>query len=41
MHILSEMLKVQKTHSAELSEYAPLIMNMKVKEEKISPIIGK
>ncbi len=40
-HILSEMLKTQGEVVKELSPYAPLIMNLKVNEDKISPIIGK
>ncbi len=40
-YILDEMLKTQSGVAPSLSEYAPLIMNMKVHEDKISPIIGK
>lgn len=40
-HILDEMLKVQPTVAANLSPYAPLIMNVFVPVEKIREVIGK
>ncbi len=41
LHILDEMLKTQPITSPELSQYAPLIMNMDVPVKKISAVIGK
>ncbi|XP_068634242.1 probable polyribonucleotide nucleotidyltransferase 1, chloroplastic [Aristolochia californica] len=40
MHILAEMLKCSPPPSKKLSKYAPLILVMKVKPEKINLVIG-
>lgn len=40
-YILEKMLLSQPTVSPELSKYAPLIMNMQIKEEQIKAVIGK
>ena len=41
LHILDAMLKVQADVAPELSPYAPMIMSMKIAEDKIRTIIGK
>jgi polyribonucleotide nucleotidyltransferase len=40
-YIRTEMLKSQPEVATSLSKYAPLIMNMQVKEEQIKVVIGK
>jgi polyribonucleotide nucleotidyltransferase len=39
--IMSKMLEIQPEVNKELSPYAPLIMNIKVKEDEIKKVIGK
>ena len=41
MHIMDEMLKSQPTVATELSQYAPLIMNIDIPVDKIRGVIGK
>ncbi len=40
LHILKEMGKVVKTHRAELSKYAPRIITIMIKPDKIGDVIG-
>ncbi|MEP7325209.1 MAG: polyribonucleotide nucleotidyltransferase [Gemmatimonadota bacterium] len=40
LHILGEMAKVQKTHRAELSLYAPRIITFMIKPDRIGDVIG-
>jgi len=40
-YILERMLFVQPKVAESLSQYAPLIMNMQVKEPQIKKVIGK
>ncbi len=40
MHILGEMAKVITTHRPELSKYAPRILTMMIKPDKIGDVIG-
>jgi len=41
MHILAEMNKVIDRHRAEMSDYAPRIIELKIHPEKIRDVIGK
>ncbi len=41
MHILGEMNKVIERHRAEMSDYAPRIIELKIHPEKIRDVIGK
>lgn len=41
LHILAEMGKVIASHRAEMSEWAPTIINIKIDPEKIRDVIGK
>jgi polyribonucleotide nucleotidyltransferase len=41
LHILGEMAKVLATSRAEMSEYAPRLMTMKIHPDKIREVIGK
>jgi polyribonucleotide nucleotidyltransferase len=38
---MGKMLEIQPVVNKELSKYAPLIMNIKVKEDEIKKVIGK
>jgi polyribonucleotide nucleotidyltransferase len=39
--IMNRMLEIQPEVNSELSKYAPLIMNIKIKEDEIKKVIGK
>jgi polyribonucleotide nucleotidyltransferase len=40
-YIMGKMLEIQPEINTQLSQYAPLIMNIKIKEDEIKKVIGK